>query len=86
MFYMCTVLAIEHFSWGGGGSVCTGFICVVNLYVWFYPIVGPIPWGCSYGRGVFCGERDNPRETQKQATAAGKIAAHSGSTGKAETD
>lgn len=82
--YALLNIPIEYFS-RGRGFASTGFFCVVNLFVWFYPVVGPIPGGCSCGRGVFCGESGEPGETQKQATAAGKNAARS-ATGMAETD
>lgn len=83
---MCTVkYAYRIFQYGGGGFACTGFLSGNCLYIWFNPVVGPIPWGCSCGRGVFCGESGEPGETQKQATAAGKNAACP-TTGMAETD
>lgn len=87
MFYMCTVkYAYRIFQYGGGGlhvlEFSEWYIC---LYIWFNPVVGPIPWGCSCGRGVFCGESGEPGETQKQATAAGKNAACP-TTGMAERD
>lgn len=83
---MCTVkYAYRIFQYGGGGCMYWSFLSGICLYIWFNPVVGPIPWGCSCGRGVFCGESGEPGETQKQATAAGKNAACP-TTGMAETD